>query len=147
MWAKCRSWGSWWKWIWLPFGATVVVAFVTANLMVTSARAAEASREAAEIAKTCTDWKEQVAELTQQHKNLIAEINAIPGVWLKFSDKRLPAPPPPNMHDWSESGSGPSATELYEYYVSHGGPTMKYQAKQLQTRYSESCLDTSDSES
>ena len=45
MWAACRSWAAWRKWVWLPVGITVVLAFVVVNLQVAAART-EAERVA-----------------------------------------------------------------------------------------------------
>jgi hypothetical protein len=133
---KCRSWASWWKWIWLPVGLTVAIAFVAVSLMVSGARAEETARHAAE----CASWADQAASLTQRHDDLVAEINAIPGVWQHWD----PPSEPPALHgatDWSAYNGGPSQMDLYEYYVAHDGPAIKEQAAQLQIRYEESCSE------
>jgi len=139
MWVWCRSWGSWWKWIWLPIAVTVVLAFVLVNSSVASARAEAQAREAARTAQTCAEWKSQLAAVSAQHEQLVADISD-KMAWGRWTPPTAPPRPLTGATNWEKfNGVGYDDVDRYNYYVEHGGPSLREQAEQLQADYSAQC--------
>ena len=66
--AKCRSWESWRKWIWLPLVVAVTLMFVVMGFTAQSIAREEAEEEArqAEIAQACQGlWQQVDAKATE----------------------------------------------------------------------------------
>ena len=85
MWAKCRSWESWRKWIWLPIFITVTVAFIVMGFTAQSIAREEAAilqeqelrqeedARQAEIARVCQDLQQRMDAKTTE---IAAAVNA-----------------------------------------------------------------------
>lgn len=149
MWIRCRSWAAWRKWVWVPVVLTVVVAFVTINLMATNApqplereSVPQQTIEEDNLEAVCSSAESQIAEMTAAHESLVDR------TW-EYSQDRfrrpgwVPEPPTGEPSGWEEvlEESGvPTRAEVWEYYASAGGPQLEDEIAQFEAAYQAECL-------
>lgn len=144
MWVKCRSWVAWRRWVWLPIGITVVVAFVTINLMVASARETAEREAAAELQRMCSAAQIELTEREDGHAALIKQTWDYQGVPFGWREDWVPTPPSGSGADWDyfdEIAGRPTQTDVWNFYVANGGPQMESDITALRTGLAADCAD------
>lgn len=147
MWIKCRSWASWRKWVWLPTIITVVLAFVTVNLTVTSLQndAARAAHEA-----MCTDAENDVLALIATQEQLLDDAWAYSQKTGERPEGWVPtyATKPTGtgtswrdvLRDAGATVAGRDPYEVWDYYVSYNGPALETDVAQAMDAFPAECL-------
>lgn len=145
MWIQCRSWAAWRRWVWIPVIITVVVAFVTINLMLASAQQ-ETERQAAEQHATmCTAAEAELASTIATHENFLEQTWAYDGGWRERPSEWRPQPSDGTGPTWRDRAEelgleiGPSPDEVWAYYSALGGPQLETEVSQQQATYALEC--------
>ncbi|SIT72486.1 hypothetical protein [Microbacterium sp. RU33B] len=157
--ALCKSWASWRRWIWLPVGITVVVAFVTVNLVVGGARA-EAERVAEEEhAAMCAQAQTDLAGMQTSHSTLLDQVwaagggaaGARPAAWVPIQGEgggwreALTEGEGGSWRDIAREGGAyvpPGATEMWSVYLQAGGPQLESDLADFEAAYAAECTAT-----
>lgn len=149
MWLRCRSWAAWRKWVWVPAIITVVIAFVTINLMTANAEKAAAE----DRADMCSAAESQLASMTSKHEALLDETWGI-GHW--FGERSADWRPQEvtgaigtrtdrgssaddTKVDWEALADGKPNNDEWAFYVSNGGPQLETEVSEFQSDYAWEC--------
>jgi hypothetical protein len=127
MWIWCRSWGAWWRWIWLPAAIIIAMTIFLANT------AAENFRHAQQV-EACGDRKSEMDDLIAQRDALVAAMQDRVANWAQGLST-----------DWekfgmsAENAAAIDAQRAQEYYDRNGGPELEARFNEVQSQYNAAC--------